>query len=70
MKSPTISSLAFKLFRSNYLNELENNKIKIPAITGKIYEDIKNLILEVLLMFINLTVKTLKFMMLNHYILQ
>jgi DNA polymerase elongation subunit (family B) len=41
MKSPTISSLAFKLFRSNYLQELDNNKIKIPTITGKIYDDIK-----------------------------
>jgi hypothetical protein len=41
MKSPTISSLAFKLFRSNYLQELDNNKIKIPAITGKIYSEIK-----------------------------
>lgn len=41
MKSPTISSLAFKLFRSNYLHELDKQKIKIPAITGKIYEDIK-----------------------------
>jgi DNA polymerase elongation subunit (family B) len=41
MKSPTISSLAFKLFRSNYLPELDKQKIKIPAITGKIYDDIK-----------------------------
>jgi len=41
MKSPTISSLAFKLFRSNYLQELDEQKIKIPAITGKIYDDIK-----------------------------
>jgi DNA polymerase type B, organellar and viral len=41
MKSPTISSLAFKLFRSNYLPDLDKQKIKIPAITGKIYEDIK-----------------------------
>jgi hypothetical protein len=41
MKSPTISSLAFKLFRSNYLPELDKQKIKIPAITGKVYEDIK-----------------------------
>lgn len=41
MKSPTISSLAFKLFRSNYLPELEQNNIKIPTITGKVYDDIK-----------------------------
>jgi hypothetical protein len=32
--------LAFKLFRSNYLPVLDS-KIKIPTITGKIYEDIK-----------------------------
>jgi hypothetical protein len=41
MKSPTISSLAFKLFRSNYLEELDKQKIRIPTITGKMYEDFK-----------------------------
>jgi DNA polymerase type B, organellar and viral len=41
MKSPTISSLAFKLFRSNYLPDLDKQKITIPTITGKVYEDIK-----------------------------
>lgn len=36
-KYPTISSLAMGLFRMHYLNK----EIKIPMISGKVYEDIK-----------------------------
>lgn len=38
LNSPTLSSLAFLIYRTNFMEELDN---KLPILTGKIYTDIK-----------------------------
>jgi hypothetical protein len=41
LNSPTLSSLAFLIYRTNFMKTLEEKENKLPILTGKIYTDIK-----------------------------
>lgn len=64
LRFPTISSLAFGIFRSNFLLK----DIKIPLIFNDIYKDIKDSYTGDSVDFLNPMGKILKLMMLIHYI--
>lgn len=42
LNTPTLSSLAFSIYRSNFLSQNAGESINIPVIKGKMYSDIKN----------------------------